>query len=142
MDSCLRERGFGIHEGKPYDRNSISKLIQMSEEEAKSQGIETIPEIQTRISSFINDICKSNQKDTTQSAVNQSETTQSEATIFIFSHGAFIKNFIDYIIGRNAEIPESERSKLKMIPFNCHFHEIQISFDCNKKYYHRLNEGF
>merc|ERR1712235_94723 len=74
MDSRLRERGFGMHEGKPYDRNSISKLIQMSDEEAKSQGIETIPEIKERISSFIIDLCKENQE---------------ERTIFIFSHGAF-----------------------------------------------------
>ena len=68
----------------------------------------------------------------------------SESNIFIFSHGAFIKNFIDYIIGCNAIIPESERDKLKMIPFNCHFHEIQITFDSNKTYFEiiRLNEGF
>ena len=130
MDSRLRERGFGMHEGKPYDRNSISKLIQMSDEEAKSQGIETIPEIKERISLFLNDLCK----------MDQSE----ERTIFIFSHGAFIKNFVDHIMGCNAEIPDDQRSKLKMIPFNCHFHEIQISYDCNKKYYKiiRLNEGF
>ena len=130
MDPRLRERGFGMHEGKPYDRNSISKLIQMSDEDAKSQGIETIPEIKERISSFLNDLCK----------MDQSE----ERTIFIFSHGAFIKNFVDFIMGCNAEIPDDQRSKLKMIPFNCHFHEIQISYDCNKKYYKiiRLNEGF
>merc|ERR1712235_59269 len=129
MDSRLRERGFGMHEGKPYDRNSISELIQMSDEEARKEGIETIPEIKERISSFIIDLCKENQE---------------ERTIFIFSHGAFIKNFVDYIMGCNAEIPDDQRSKLKMIPFNCHFHEIQISYDCNKKYFKiiRLNEGF
>ena len=55
MDPRLRERGFGMHEGKPYDRNSISKLIQMSDQEAKRQGIETIPEIKERKSTILND---------------------------------------------------------------------------------------
>lgn len=141
MDSRLRERGFGMHEGKPYDRNSISKLIQMSDDDAKSQGIETIPEIKERISLFLIDLCNEhNQKQSKESSSYEPE----EKTIFIFSHGAFIKNFVDYIMGCNAEIPDDQRSKLKMIPFNCHFHEIQISYDCNKKYYKiiRLNEGF
>ena len=140
MDSRLRERGFGMHEGKPYDRNSISKLIQMSDEEARKEGIETIPEIKERISDFILDLCKENQNQSKLTKMDQSE----ERTVFIFSHGAFIKNFVDFIMGCNAEIPDDQRSKLKMIPFNCHFHEIQISYDCNKKYYKiiRLNEGF
>ena len=140
MDSRLRERGFGMHEGKPYDRNSISKLIQMSDEEAKKEGIETIPEIKERISDFILDVCKENQNQSKLTKMDQSE----ERTVFIFSHGAFIKNFVDFIMGCNAEIPDDQRSKLKMIPYNCHFHEIQISYDCNKKYYKiiRLNEGF
>ena len=140
MDSRLRERGFGMHEGKPYDRNSISKLIQMSDEEAKKEGIETIPEIKERISNFIIDLCKENHNQSKLTKMDQSE----ERTVFIFSHGAFIKNFVDFIMGCNAEIPDDQRSKLKMIPYNCHFHEIQISYDCNKKYYKiiRLNEGF
>ena len=140
MDSRLRERGFGMHEGKPYDRNSISKLIQMSDEEARKEGIETIPEIKERISNFIIDLCKENQNQSKLTKMDQSE----ERTVFIFSHGAFIKNFVDFIMGCNAEIPDDQRCKLKMIPYNCHFHEIQISYDCNKKYYKiiRLNEGF
>ena len=137
MDSRLRERGFGMHEGKPYDRNSISKIMQATDEEVKAQGIETFPEMKERISDFILDLCKENQS---QSKVDQSD----ERTVFIFSHGAFIKIFAEFTMGCNAEIPDDQRCKLKMIPNNCHFHEIQISYDCNKKYYKiiRLNEGF
>jgi len=126
FDSRLKERSFGIHEGKPYTRNSISELVQMSVEQMKKENIETPDEITSRIKNFISHLKKDDGN-----------------SILLFSHGAFIKYFIDVAISCNAKCPESERSKLRMIPFNCHFHEILIQFDANKTYYEiiRLNIG-
>merc|ERR1711990_852505 len=117
LDSRLTERSFGIHEGKQYDRNSISRLVQMSVEEMEKEKIETPAQITSRIRDFISHLKKQNQN-----------------SVLIFSHGAFIKYFVDYIMQCNATCPESEKSKLRMIPFNCHFHEIEMKFDQNKTY--------
>ena len=61
LDDRLKERGFGPqYEGKPYDRNSISKLVQMTEEECIKAGIESENQVRERCASFLNHLRSSN----------------------------------------------------------------------------------
>ena len=61
LDDRLKERGFGPqYEGKPYDRNSISKLVQMTEDECLKAGIESENQVRKRCASFLNHLRSSN----------------------------------------------------------------------------------
>ena len=128
FDDRLKERAFGPNfEGKPYDRNVISKIVQMSVEECKKQGIETDENVQQRCATFLADLRRKN-----------------DPSVIIFSHGALILQTIKYMVSCNATVPEDQKSKLRMIPYNCHFHEIEMFYDQNKTKYSiiSLNNSF
>ena len=110
FDDRLKERAFGPNfEGKPYDRNVISKIVQMTVEECEKQGIESDENVRQRCASFLADLRR-----------------RSDPSVIVFSHGALILQMIKYMVSCNATVPDDQKFKLRIIPYNCDFHQVEM----------------
>ena len=48
------------------------------------------------------------------------------------------------MVSYNAIVPEEQRKNLRRIPYNCHYHHVEMEFDANKTKYQivSLNNPF